>query len=190
MTSMCNCCRRTLSLWLLVVLFCPSPVFSAASAADAVATTITAQKMTVRNRDNRAVFEGTVVLTRGDLLVQSDRMVVLFQPQQENEPAAAAMKTQTNDRRPSQLPSMGNRSVRLIEATGRVEIKQADGQATCRQAIYYAEDDKIVLTGDPVAWQKGARVTGDKIVLYLSEHRSVVEGRSRVLLEPSAEGRP
>jgi len=39
------------------------------------------------------------------------------------------------------------------------------------------------LTGDPVAWQKGTRVTGQKITMYLAEDRSVVEGGSKVLID-------
>ena len=44
----------------------------------AVSTTITAKKMTVKNQDSQAVFEGAVVLTRGSLVVYSDHMVVMF----------------------------------------------------------------------------------------------------------------
>jgi lipopolysaccharide export system protein LptA len=79
--------------------------------------------------------------------------------------------------------------VSLIEATGRVRIVKADGQATCRKAVYHGDEDKIVLTGDPVAWQKGTKVSGEKITMYLAEERSVVEGQSRVMIEPEGSGR-
>jgi len=41
-------------------------------------TTITSQRMTVRNQENKAVFEGAVILTKGTLVVHSDVMVVFF----------------------------------------------------------------------------------------------------------------
>lgn len=83
---------------------------------------------------------------------------------------------------------MSNRAVSSIEATGKVKIFKADGQATCRKAVYDGATEKIVLTGDPVAWQKGTRVTGQKITMYLAEDRSVVEGGSQVLIEQEEGG--
>jgi lipopolysaccharide export system protein LptA len=72
----------------------------------------------------------------------------------------------------------------MIEATGRVLIEKDDGRATCRKAVYHGDEEKIVLTGEPVAWQKGTRVTGKKITMYLAEDRSIVEGGSRVSIQP------
>jgi len=158
-------------------------------------TTITAKKMTVQNQESKAIFEGAVVLTKGTLVVHSDAMVVSFRPS--DQPAAAAKRgdqktpgstevvgaekgTRTGT---DTLPIMANRSVSMIEATGQVRIQQADGRATCRKAVYYQDEEKIVLTGDPVAWQKGTRVTGKQITMYLAEERSVVEGGSRVMIE-------
>ncbi len=158
-------------------------------------TTITATKMTVRNQESKAIFEGAVVLTKGTLVVHSDAMVISFKPS--DQPAAAAKPGDQNTSRSNEvagaekgaragtdtLPIMANRSVSMIEATGRVRIQKADGKATCRKAVYYQDEEKIVLTGDPVAWQKGTRVTGKQITMYLAEERSVVEGGSRVMIE-------
>ena len=158
-------------------------------------TTITAKKMTVRNQESKAIFEGAVVLTKGTLVVHSDAMVISFKPS--DQPAAAAKPGDQNTPRSNEvagaekgaragtdtLPIMANRSVSMIEATGRVRIQKADGKATCRKAVYYQDEEKIVLTGDPVAWQKGTRVTGKQITMYLAEERSVVEGGSRVMIE-------
>lgn len=148
-------------------------------------TTITAQKMTVRNQESKAIFEGKVVLTRGGLVVHSDTMIVFFKPSEPSRPDAAQGKMHQGG---GALPIMANRSVSTIEATGRVRIEKDDGRATSKKAIYYADEEKIVLTGGPVAWQKGTRVTGKKITMYLAEDRSVVEGGSRVLIDQSEEG--
>jgi lipopolysaccharide export system protein LptA len=142
----------------------------------AVSTTITAKKMTVKNQDSQAVFEGAVVLTRGSLVVYSDRMVVMFRAQ--DSPAS------DNQKGPDAVPAVSNRSVNRIEATGRVKIEKDSGSATCEKAIYYHDGDKIVLTGDPVAWDKGTRVSGKQITMFLAEDRSVVEGGSHVRIEP------
>jgi lipopolysaccharide export system protein LptA len=157
-------------------------------------TTITAQKMTVRNQENKAYFEGTVVLTKGALVVHSDAMVVSFKPKesQGDKPASAAPRPAEGEK-PSKggegaLPAPGSRSISMVEATGRVKIEKEGGTATCQKAVYYEEGEKIVLTGEPIAWQKGTKVTGKVITMYLAEDRSVVEGESRVLIEPEAGG--
>jgi lipopolysaccharide export system protein LptA len=161
-------------IWLLLLNLLPLGMASLSESADAalpkggveqaVSTTITSKKMTVKNQDSQAVFEGAVVLTRGSLVVYSDRMVVMFRAQDP--------------------PAVSNRSVNRIEATGRVKIEKDSGSATCEKAIYYHDGDKIVLTGDPVAWDKGTRVSGKQITMFLAEDRSVVEGGSHVRIEP------
>src|SRR5215831_21190008 len=86
----------------------------------AVSTTITAKKMTVKNQDSQAVFEGAVVLTRGSLVVYSDRMVVLFRaqdaPASDNQKGSEAVKGATPSKGPDAVPVVSNRSVNRIEA--------------------------------------------------------------------------
>lgn len=85
---------------------------------------------------------------------------------------------------------MSSRSVNRVEAIGeahQVKIKYENGNATCQKAVYFADGEKVVLTGEPVAWEKGTRVSGRQITLYLAEERSVVEGGSHIRIE--SEGR-
>lgn len=188
-------------IWLLLLNLCivglPSlsesaePALPQGAAEPAVRTTITSKKMTVKNQDNQAVFEGTVVLTRGALVVYSDRMVVMFRGQEasasDDRKGPGAVKGAVPSKGPDAMPSVSNRSVNQIEATGRVKIEKDSGSATCEKAIYYQDGDKIVLTGDPVAWDKGTRVSGRQITMFLAEDRSVVEGNSHVRIEPDGE---
>ncbi len=185
-------------IWLLLLNLFPLGMASLSESADAaipksgveqaVSTTITAKRMTVKNQDNQAVFEGAVVLTRGSLVVYSDHMVVMFRaqdpPMSDNQKGYTAVKGATPSKGPDALPAVSNRSVNKIEATGRVKIKKDSGSATSEKAIYYHDGDKIVLTGDPVAWDKGTRVSGKQITMFLAEDRSVVEGGSHVRIEP------
>jgi lipopolysaccharide export system protein LptA len=156
-------------------------------------TSITARTMTVNNQENKAIFDGSVVLTQGELVVYSDHMVVSFRPSQNGNgtsKSAAAHNDRTaklTDRKQKSgkeaMPTVSDRSISKIEATGRVKIEKQDGRATCQRAVYYEDDKKIVLTGEPVAWQKGTRVTGKQITMFLEEDRSVVEGGSHVTIE-------
>ena len=81
---------------------------------------------------------------------------------------------------------MSGRSVNRVEAIGEghpVKIKYENGNATCQKAVYFVDGEKVVLTGDPVAWEKGTRVSGKQITIYLVEERSVVEGGSHIRIE-------
>ncbi len=150
-----------------------------------VSTTVVSQKMTFKNQESQAVFDGAVVLTRGTLVVYSDRMVVSFREQE----AAGNDLKKVGETSKGAVPAKGpdtvsNRAVTQIEATGRVKIERDAGNATCQKAVYYRDEDKLVLTGDPVAWDKGTRVSGKRITLFLAEDRTVVEGGSHVRIEP------
>ena len=155
-------------------------------------TSITAKTMTVNNQENKAIFDGSVVLTQGELVVYSDHMVVSFRPSQngngQNKPRTSqAGRPGKTEKKPKAgkeaMPTVSDRSISKIEATGRVKIEKQDGRATCQRAVYYEDDKKIVLTGEPVAWQKGTRVTGKVITMFLEEDRSLVEGGSHVTIE-------
>ncbi len=170
-------------------------------AANAVPTTITSRTMTVSNQENTAIFDGAVVLTRGRLVVHSDHMVVSFHPNRtagegKNGSVATSDKVPSNtgaagqdEKARDSAPAVSERSIRMVEATGRVKIVKEEGHATCQKAVYYEDQKKIVLTGDPVAWQKGTRVSGKQIIMFLDEDRSVVEGDSRVTIEGEGGGK-
>ncbi len=155
-------------------------------------TTITAKKMTVRNQDSQAVFEGSVILTQGTLMVYSDKMVVSFSPQsgdpkngepseiKKTDPLSATKSVGTGA---DVMPGSSGRSVKQIEATGHVRIEKETGNATSNKAVFDNSRRIVTLTGDPVAWEKGTRVSGEKIVIYLDEDRSVVEGGSRLQID-------
>ena len=167
--------------------------------ANSAPTTITSRTMTVNNQENTAIFDGAVVLTRGPLVVQSDHMVVSFHPSRngaDHKDSGGATKsksltssTTSDSKERDAAPAVSERSIRMVEATGRVNIKKEDGQATCQKAVYYEDQKKIVLTGEPVAWQKGTRVSGKRIIMFLDEDRSVVEGDSQVIIEGEGGGK-
>lgn len=182
-------------IWLLALssAFLNPTMISWAAVADApkgasdqaIGTTVTSKRMTFKNQESQAVFDGAVVLTRGTLVVYSDRMVVSFREQDQAGAEPKKMADTGKGVAPAKGPdTVSNRAVSQIEATGRVKIERDAGNATCQKAIYYRDEDKIVLTGDPVAWDKGTRVSGNRITMFLAEDRTVVEGGSRVQIEP------
>src|SRR5215203_2979954 len=92
----------------------------------AVSTTITSKKMTVRNQDGQAIFEGSVVLTKGTLIVYSDKMIVMFHANKETSKSSGSDRQATETAKSAlpakgtdAVPSASNRSMSQIEATGR-----------------------------------------------------------------------
>jgi len=66
-------------------------------------------------------------------------------------------------------------------------LERPDGKATSGRAVYYKDEDKIVLTESPVAWNSGTKVTGSRMTIFLREERSIVEGDSRVTISDNQE---
>lgn len=178
-----------------------TPVGQASDRADDQKTTITSKRMTVKNQESRAIFEGAVVLTRGPMIVHADVMEIYFQSQDAKGVAAEKLppacrptgaKSAGPVRAPKDkgaaaqagMPAVSNRSICLMEATGHVVIEKDEGRATGQKAVYHVLERKVVLTGDPVACQRGTRVSGDRITMFLDDDRSEVEGGSQVLLNP------
>lgn len=182
-----SCSSLGCAVWLLLATAHaadPAPPSAAGPAANG-RTDITARKITMRNQENKAIFEGNVVLKKGVLVVHSDVMVVFLKPGDSKDVETVPKAPRKGS---DELPTISNRTVSIIEATGQVRIEKADGRATSRKAIYNEDERKITLTGNPVAWQHGTCVSGKKIVMFLDDDRTIVEGGSRVMIEPEAGG--
>ena len=150
---------------------------------------ITAHSLVFKNQENTALFEGKVVMTKGDFVMHADQMVVHFAGESPSSPAPKSGKTNVQAQATSpDLPTFGNRAVSLIDATGNVMMQQGDKKARSRKAVYHQRGEMLVLTGDPEAWEEGYRVTGTKMTMFLKEDRSIVEG-SRVVIN-DAESKP
>jgi lipopolysaccharide export system protein LptA len=63
-----------------------------------------------------------------------------------------------------------------IQFDGDVKYVQQDRVATGKQAIFYQQDQKVVLHGKPVVTKGPDRVEGDLITIFLKEGKSIVEG--------------
>lgn len=67
-----------------------------------------------------------------------------------------------------------------IVASGQVRVTRKEGGlATADTAIYYQDDDKLVLTGNPSVQQGKDLVKGERITIFLRENRSVVESTGK-----------
>ena len=118
------------------------------------------------SRENGAVFFfGNVKANQGSLIINADEMTVVY----------ARTGTQP-DTRAEAGPSQ---KIEKITATGNVKIVQGDWVAAGDSMDFKAEERIVILAGNATAWQEQNMVSGEKIVLYLDEGKSIVESSSQ-----------
>ncbi|MDH3393234.1 MAG: lipopolysaccharide transport periplasmic protein LptA [Desulfobulbaceae bacterium] len=137
---------------------------------DAQPIHIEADRMESFERQSEVLFTGQVEATQGDIVLHADEMKVNY------------LSSEGGDQK-------GNQQARKVDklfARGNVKVVSAAGWvATGKTMDYFAVDRKAILIGDAKVWQDNNLVTGNRIVLYLDEGKSVVEsdpqqGRQRV----------
>lgn len=118
---------------------------------------ITSQTLTADNRAKTALFEGNVVAKRGDMTLFADKMTVYYSEEK------------------------GGSNIRKIDAEGNVKLIKDKRIVTSKFATYFAEEEKVVFTGEPVASEQDNVVKGTKMIFFIKDDRSIVEN-SKVFL--------
>lgn len=74
--------------------------------------------------------------------------------------------------------------LKSLVATGKVRIVQDDREATAERAEVLPDDDKVILTGNPVVrgLKDGWEQRGDRMELYRGERRAVIPSNPRTVL--------
>jgi len=136
--------------------------------------TVTSQTLEYDYKRNVVVYRGAVRAEQGDVQLTSDELTIHLASA--DEPAAAPAERAKDDR-PAGEGTLGGRvQLREIVATGRVRIDQGERWATGGRAVFDQTKRILVLSGDPVLHDGPNQIAGDRVVVYLDEDRSVVEG--------------
>jgi lipopolysaccharide export system protein LptA len=117
---------------------------------------VTSDTLTADKLAQTMLFEHNVVATAQNMTLYADKMLVSY-----------ASET-------------GNVSV--IEATGAVKLHKESRLITAQKAIYYADEDKVIFSGNPRALDGENVVTGTKMIFFISDDRTYVEN-SKVYLK-------
>lgn len=117
---------------------------------------ITADEMTADQKSNHIIFVGNVVAKQGDLTISSDEMTVY---------------------------NTKNKKVGKIVALGNVKMNKGAQFAESDRLEYFEKDSKIVLTGNPHAWENDNEIFGTKMIFYVDKEIFIVSG-SRVFIYP------
>jgi len=113
--------------------------------------TVDSDKMERFGKESLVIFTGNVVARQNNSVQYADRMEVY-------------------------LDEKGDRILRTV-STGNVRIITRDCRTgTARRAEYFELDQRVVLSGNARVWQEDNVVSGESVVIYLSQDRSVVQG--------------
>jgi lipopolysaccharide export system protein LptA len=123
---------------------------------------VSAKSLEWDHKAHKATFHQEVVAQQEDLAIHSDDLIIYF--------------------------NQDDTDIARLVSRGNVRIVQADRRASCQEAVYDRVRKIIVLQGDPIIRQGENEIRGERVIFYVDENRSVVEGgdtgRVRVTLIP------
>ena len=124
-------------------------------AAEGKSIVITSKMLTADNKNNTAVFEGSVVAKSEDIIIYSDRMEVVY--------------------------NKSRREIAKIHAYGNVKVHKNKQTIFSEEAIYLGKEGKIIFTGAPKAVEGENMISGTEIIYFLKDGRAIIKGSSMVL---------
>ncbi|MAA99345.1 MAG: lipopolysaccharide transport periplasmic protein LptA [Stappia sp.] len=131
---------------------------------------IEAKELQVQDKNQSAVFSGDVVVTQGDAVLKTQRLVVRYDGS-----AAGGV----------------NQKIASLEASGRVYISSKDQTATGEHASFDMKRERMVMTGKQVVLSQGPNVVvGSRLTVNLKTGQADLEapksGRVKVLIQPNS----
>lgn len=125
---------------------------------------ITSDSMEAETKANKVVFKGNVVAKQQDVTITSNELMATY--------------------------GDNGKELKDVLASGNVRITQQNKIAAAERALFLNAERKIILTGNPKVWQGKDIITGEKIIYFLDEDRTIVEGgqeRVRATIHPKKE---
>ncbi len=141
-------------------------------------------------KNNIVVYRGDVHAAQGPTKIRSDTLRVTLEKTTNDQPPAPSASPTTTTPFPDP-PEKGQQKIHDVVALGNVRIDQGTRWATGGKAVFDQSTRTMVLTETPVLHDGPNEVAGDKVVVYLDENRSVVEGgrkRVKAVLYPAKGG--
>ncbi len=172
--------RDSFSFVVLVVIFWAAVAGINVSSAETalpekpnVPISIRSEKMTLKNLENKIIFEGKVLITREDMTINADRAVVLLS---ESKGEPDSVLEETND----------SREVEKITTFGNVLIVRGNQKAKADKGVYERGKALFILTGNPEVWDNDFHVKGEVITFYIDEERTLVSESQAVIYNGKA----
>ena len=152
--------KKTLFVLLAFLAFLPATSVPAEEAAKPIPPVrIEADRMESVEGAKAVLFSGNVEAQQGDLLLQAASMTVHYLAPAGDKGTAVQEQ----------------RKIEKLLATGNVRVQDKEWTATGDTVEYYDQERKVVMRGTARVWQRNNLITGETIIIFLDEGRSIVE---------------
>jgi lipopolysaccharide export system protein LptA len=157
---------------------------------------VTADTLEYDYKKNVVVYRGRVQAEQGAVKLSSDTLTVTFAQAKDAKDAkdTAGAPAKAADRGTAvDVPGQGGQQLQEIVALGNVRIDSGTRWAVGGRAVFDQTQRTLVLTESPVLHDGSNEVIGDRVVVYLDEDRSIVEGgrkRVKAVLYPDKQPAP
>jgi lipopolysaccharide export system protein LptA len=115
---------------------------------------ITSDWMEVDQKKNTITYKGRVVTVQADMTMRSETLTAYYDPEM--------------------------KKMKQIIAEGKVNATQGNRVATGQKAVFDDQAKTVTLTGSPIMRQGNSQVSGVKIVYFIEQDKSVVEGDDKI----------
>ena len=112
---------------------------------------VSAQRIEVHDRADRAIFAGDVRVTQGSLVLDTERLTVAYQ-------------------------SAGGIQIERLDASGGVVVRSPSETARGDFGVYDLNRKLITLVGDVILTRGDSRISGSRLVIDLNSGRAVIDG--------------
>ncbi len=120
---------------------------------------ITADLLSVNQKESTATFSGNVVVIQGELRLSADEILVDY--------------------------VQGDKSkIDKLHASGHVLLATSSEAAEAENAVYSLTTKQIEMTGNVLLTQKDSAITGQKLIVDLTTGTGKMEGRVTTVLQP------
>jgi len=111
---------------------------------------IASDTVEANQKENTVTFKGNVVAKQEEMTLFANTLIIHYDPE--------------------------TKKLKVITAIGNVKIVQLDRRATSQKASFQQDENKLVLDGDAVVREGENVIMGERVIFYVNEERSVVEG--------------
>jgi len=111
---------------------------------------ITSDTVEADQRQNRVTFKGNVVARQEDTTLYANILVIHYD---------------ADTKKPKEIVALGN-----------VKLVHLERRATSQKATFQQGENKIILDGEAVVREGENVIRGERIIFYVEEERSIVEG--------------
>lgn len=160
--------RRVTRLALMLTMLAAGPglaqtvAFGGMKADTSAPVELSADNLTVNQTTGKAEFTGNVLIGQGQMKLSADRVVV-------------------------QYVQGGTQKIDNLDATGNVTLVNGPDAAKARQAIYDVGSGNVTLIGDVLLTQGQNVMSGERMVVNLSDGTAQMNGRIRSVLQPAGQ---